>query len=301
MSSFGENRTENRAGWATGMSFYIKPMAIFFSIYFFAIVGCKTLNHSAAELAFATTESQSLCRDLTAFVQNSALDEEQVVTEIARWGSKDYPLSADMFAKDLAAMNQSINSIRKSGDKVPYGLQGVEYAVVRYYTAQGHIPINTALAAGDCYEVAATTRVLASGLNKLPAVRGVFYRGTRIDQSQFLKTWVAGRTVTSSMFVSVSADERIARYFAKEGAYGRGKIDVLFEIRNGTGSLVDPISINQGEREILLTPGTKFRVDAVEDPKRDADFKSGKIIKVILTQITVPPNRIVEELRQSVE
>lgn len=298
MNTLRDHRVIGHARYALALSFYRKLVGLLFSLCVLANVSCKSLNHSAAELNFAAAETGDLCKDLTAFIQDSSADEKQVVAEIKRWGTKDYPLSAGIFTKDLESMNQSIDAIQKAGDKVPYDLQGIEYAVIRYYTSQGHIPINTALAAGECDEVAATTRVLASGLNKLPAVRGILYRGTRIDQEQFVRSWVAGRTVTSSMFVSVSTELRIARNFAKMGAYGRDKIDVLFEIRNGSGSLVDPISINRGEREILLTPGAKFRVDTVESPKNDPFFKSGKFTKVILTQITVPPNKIVEDLRQ---
>ena len=299
MSTFRDSRMTWHARGVMDRSIGRLLLPLLFSLCLLAGVSCKSLNHSGGELNFATTETYGLCKDLTAFIQDSSADEKQVVAEIKRWGTEDYPLSAGMFAKDLSSMNQSIDSIKKAGDKIPYDLQGIEYAVVRFYTSQGHIPINAALAAGECEEVVATTRVLASGLNKLPAVRGILYRGTRIDQDQFEQSWVVGKTVTSSMFISVSADLRIARAFAKMGAYGRDKIDVLFEIRKGSGSLVDPISINQGEREILLTPGMKFRVDAIEAPKNDPYFKSGKLTRVILTQITVPPNKIVEDLRQT--
>lgn len=106
------------------------------------------------------------------------------------------------------------------------------------------------------------TSSLMRGLTALPPFRGTVYRGMPRRPK-----YVIGQVVTCDAFTSTSVDLSRTKYFAK----GRTMEDRMagyttwqIQLRGDQARLIQDFSAEPDEREVLLLPGTKLKVTAIE-------------------------------------
>ena len=96
----------------------------------------------------------------------------------------------------------------------------------------------------------------------------LFYRGLGSEGSRIVKKLKVGDTYTDNGLFSTSISDEVAKAFARRGAYGEGnQLPVLLKIQVDGGTQVVPMvggGINTYELEVLLGPGTKFQVTAID-------------------------------------
>lgn len=157
---------------------------------------------------------------------------------------------------DTAALDK-INRVQSA-----QGLEAVtaeEAAAIRAYTGGTYSTLNNQLRGGQYaarHELQAFVESAQHGLAKMPKFSGLSSRGMRFSPHELekvLATYRKGEVVTESAFVSSSAGE--------QAAFGG---NVFMKIHGKTGVDVAPYSYYRREREVLFMPGTRFRVDKVE-------------------------------------
>lgn len=128
-----------------------------------------------------------------------------------------------------------------------------EAVAIRAYTANHYTAWNNMLRGYSEVHVSTMGAVSSavSGLAKLPAFEGTVYRGVSMsrfrDPALFIRAHATGEIVEYSSFTSASY-----------GTPFHG--DIRYTIHSRTGRVVEDIAVDQGEREVLFPPGTKFRV-----------------------------------------
>lgn len=111
-------------------------------------------------------------------------------------------------------------------------------------------------------EEARFTRALIEALDALPVVKGIVFRGARLEP-EHLERYQEKKRVTELPFTSTSIDPQIARLFA-ENAANPQRVSVIFVVRARTGGPVSAFHPgNNHEVEVLLRPATSFAVDRV--------------------------------------
>jgi SPP1 gp7 family putative phage head morphogenesis protein len=135
-------------------------------------------------------------------------------------------------------------------------LEAEELAAIKAYTGSAYRAVNMkirdGLYAGDLF-LQAWTDAAMSGLHKLAPWRGTVVRGMSLSSAEvekLSKFYKVGAIVEETQFTSTSD--------AQKGSGVGG--NVRYTIRAKTGRDVRAISSFTGEQEILLVPGTKYKV-----------------------------------------
>ena len=144
-----------------------------------------------------------------------------------------------------------------------------ELAAISYYRSEAYTQINAYLRFGTSTEsdspetIMAITRLICSGLNKMPASQHIdqnVFRGVWLKAEDIEKQYAVGAVVTEKAFVSTAIGEHIADEFAfgAEAPF----MSVVFEIEHKTGVLVVNYLTMEDmfESEVLFPPGTRFKV-----------------------------------------
>jgi hypothetical protein len=108
-----------------------------------------------------------------------------------------------------------------------------------------------------------------AALKKLPMKMGTTYRGMRLTQAAFDKLYQEGAVITEDAFCSQTTDRATAESFANGGGTVQLQPDqtvyVLVATQVYEARDVQAISVHQAENELLLLPGTMYRVDRIDD------------------------------------
>jgi hypothetical protein len=189
--------------------------------------------------------------------------------------------------KTAIAMSRAIEELHK----LYPGIENTELAAIHHYTkdlGSNYRQLNKQLESGkltDFNRSAAT--LMNNALDKLPAVKGMVYRGAIIKQKDFDRIFGGdiGSTVKQNRFVSSSMDTDVAFEFAvkNQNKIKRTEIQVFFEIESKNGRDISKISELNGnfdprnQKEVLFTNNTSFRIDSRK--------KTGNVVWVKLTEI----------------
>ncbi|MCC2318497.1 ADP-ribosyltransferase [Cellulomonas chengniuliangii] len=142
-------------------------------------------------------------------------------------------------------------------------------AIYRYTTNDGYTEMNGFLRGTSTYPPQDAARIqrnvddAVAGLGKLPQSSERTFRGTKFPP-QVLDEWRPGEIVSDSAFWSTSTSRAVAEEFRV-----RNNGNVLITLQNGVrGVDIQHLSHFDREGEVLLLPGTRFRVlDRVMDPR----------------------------------
>jgi hypothetical protein len=108
-----------------------------------------------------------------------------------------------------------------------------------------------------------------AALKKLPAQAATTYRGMRMTPVAFEKLYKRGVVITEDAFSSQTTDRATAEGFANGDGTVPIKSDqtvyVLVTIQVFEARDIQAISVHEAEQELLLLPGTMYRVDRIED------------------------------------
>ncbi len=138
-------------------------------------------------------------------------------------------------------------------------LTAEEAAAIRAYTGSTYRVLNTSLRGGKYASdslLQAYVDAAQHGLAKMPKFTGLSSRGMSLNESQLknvLSTYHKGAVVEDAAFVSSS--------YGENAAFGG---NVFMKITGKSGVNVSSFSNYGGEREVLFMPGTRFRIDNVE-------------------------------------
>ena len=108
------------------------------------------------------------------------------------------------------------------------------------------------------------SRVATKGLMKLPVKSGEAFRGFTVTPEEFVRDYSVGSVITYKPFVSTSTDRAISEAYAKLAAAPKFGVLMVIDVKDGRD--VDDISLAKGEREILVLPGSKFKVVKHQPP-----------------------------------
>jgi hypothetical protein len=147
---------------------------------------------------------------------------------------------------------------RSKCDHLDHLLTGWERLAIWMYTAMGgrwYRDVNDPLREGRANDdTKALAHILTTGLQKLPRHAGLVYRGIRVENlASFLRGYAVGTDVQWPAFSSSSIE-------GDKALIG----NVLFIVRSNNGRVVGPYADIQDEREVVFLPGSRFRVDGVE-------------------------------------
>jgi hypothetical protein len=115
------------------------------------------------------------------------------------------------------------------------------------------------------------SNMAGSGLQKLPNWTGSIYRGMALSSQEFKKMFQVGKTVVFPSFTSTSTEADAPRRFAAENAKG-DKVGIFLIISATKGKDVSKISFVKSENEILLPPGSVFKVNKITPAAKDGDY-----------------------------
>lgn len=127
-------------------------------------------------------------------------------------------------------------------------LSDIELLAIRFYTGDDYRIINTALR-GDIQlakDLSSYLAVLDRALLKLPPFHGYALRGTNLP-ADVAKSYTLDGVVSDQAYLSASIQMNYP------GKY-------QFKIYSSSGRLIDPISQNKGEGEVLFPRNTHFRI-----------------------------------------
>ena len=164
-----------------------------------------------------------------------------------------------------------------------YGLSGAEILAIRTYTAADYEYINPATANSESWltqqnpgapdlkslreEGSLHAGVAMMGLEKLPKMAGLVYRGARMTEKEFTDLYPA--TVTFNAFTSTSTARDAAENFANGQSGNPPAADQtvyvmgIFQVTNARN--IKDLSLFAKENEWLLLPGATFTRTKVEE------------------------------------
>ena len=102
------------------------------------------------------------------------------------------------------------------------------------------------------------------------------YRGARMTPEMFAREYKGDKPIECEAFVSNAVNKRIAREFSygADGAQPDQTVSVFVEAHMFEAVSVDDLSVNRGETEYMVMPGTKLEVEEIaEDPEGEV-FKN---------------------------
>ncbi len=181
---------------------------------------------------------------------------------------------AEKFAPDIAALS----------DKTYKKLTADEKAAIARYATAGYLQINSSLRDGTHASYQGVVDNIKSSIAKSRLPKdALVYRGTRTtEMSRFTAAAIPkpGAVYVTNQFLSTSTSVKVAwEDFANR---------VMFIIKVPKGTRALPIHSKLGylggaEDELLFAPGSKFKVDRVEQTGKMPNRKN---IKVIMTCIS---------------
>ena len=116
--------------------------------------------------------------------------------------------------------------------------------------------------------------MVSVAFEKLPAWDGRTFRGARYTPKQF-KAMKPGSELPFTAFASSSLNEEKARDFANmDGAPGF-TVRVLFVMNVHNGRDIQSLAASETEQEIVLPPGSRFRVTEVEKSRKTSGREPG--------------------------
>ena len=115
--------------------------------------------------------------------------------------------------------------------------------------------------------------MMTEAFKKLPKKTGTLYRGARMNAKAFNEAYSKGKEITYEAFVSQSTSAVVARGFANGGGDFAPPDDattsVFVEAQITDARDLMALSVyGSGEAEWLLPPGTKLRVESINDDKQ---------------------------------
>jgi hypothetical protein len=132
-------------------------------------------------------------------------------------------------------------------------------AAVRYYTGSGYAPINQRMReGGGTLEDRQFASLTVSSFPGIGEYTGEIWRAPT-KRSANANAWWERAEVGQSLDVGNQLQS-----FSRSSEFAAGwsgRADVMLHIAAGKkGAYIDPLSLNQGEEEVLLPPGLKYRV-----------------------------------------
>ena len=184
-----------------------------------------------------------------------------------------------------------------------YGLTLAEVAAIAIYTADDYKYINPVVADNEGWLKAVLPKVgnsqllksikeqgvtdehvqqakeeglnhammVSSGLAKLPAWKGMTYRGLGLTMNEFQSKYPANGTAVMEAFTSTSLKDTEAKSWAGKGARDESKKDpvgIFLRLNLANGKDIMDFSNTQKEEEILVLPGAKFSVDSIVETEK---------------------------------
>lgn len=104
-----------------------------------------------------------------------------------------------------------------------------------------------------------------TGLSKLPDWKGTCFRGARQPLVDFKKQYKVGKVINYDSFLSTSRDKSASEVFAKKNV--KDTVGVMLFMKIKFGKDVSKLSLVEAEAEVLLLPGSSFKVDKIEKGK----------------------------------
>jgi hypothetical protein len=201
---------------------------------------------------------------------NRSLTEKGGYTDFGSFHSSAIPLSEFRAYEEKA---------RQISYKHTANLTDGERAAIRIYSGQDYRQINSALREGrvpesysdvvDELDRAIQKTTLDSGL--------VTYRGMRLSPSDVERLKPGGR-IRHKGYISTSLSEREAASFTR-GNVDREAVLLRIKVPKGSNALaIDTVSINRGEREVVLPRGSEMIITRVTKRGR-ATYIDAKILK----------------------
>lgn len=156
---------------------------------------------------------------------------------------------------------------KQYGEKVASRVTDEEAAAIQWYSYWYDGVINGSLRAKTSSQpyIGTMTKVMSSGLNKLPPHRGTVYRGAVMPRD-FVNSYRPGVTIANLGYISASESEEVADFFIRYSALDNPKATpVKYVINSKTGRSVRSLSFFTAEEEVLFHPNTLFTVTAREE------------------------------------
>jgi len=161
----------------------------------------------------------------------------------------DLALSYQVLEADVVQAESYASEAEREG-KLEFGLTVDELASIRFYTQKEnsfYLVMNRSLRRGDAAGFLPYLKLLLSGMTRLPSGPRRVFRSIDKNDDQVLTWWAL--TSTSISLQSVVQDP-----FLKDGN------GTIFSIETDSGVNIGRFSYVQSEEEILLFPGTTFKV-----------------------------------------
>ena len=108
-------------------------------------------------------------------------------------------------------------------------------------------------------------------LKTLPEFRGTLYRGFTMNEGKLLEILESG-TFSDPAYLSTSKSDDVAESFMRKNDLAEGEVRAMYEIRNGSGPDVGPISYAQHEGEVLIGRNSEYDITSYErryNPQED--------------------------------
>ena len=150
--------------------------------------------------------------------------------------------------------------------EMKYGLDSEGLLLTNDYTAPEYQRIN-----GDLRDPSAELspeqlhqlEVRDEFLKTLPEFRGTLYRGFTMNEGKLLEILESG-TFSDPAYLSTSKSADVAESFMRKNDLAKGEVRVMYEIRNGSGPDVGPISYAQHEGEVLIGRNSDYDITSYE-------------------------------------
>jgi hypothetical protein len=157
-------------------------------------------------------------------------------------------------------------------------MESTQLAAIHHYTKSGgnYRQLNRQLVNGTLsdFNTAAGT-LIAEGLQQLPKVEGVVYRGTIMKRTAYEQLYVGKDEIRRACFTSASMNTETAARFASSGGMNRSEVSIYFKIQSKNGRDISKISEFNGifdpenQHEVLFVDGTKFRIAEHESDRQN--------------------------------
>jgi len=222
--------------------------------------GCKTRTIAPSDFQAVGGDAPPICYDLSE-------------TSLAVAPDRDALSKMKLDTYRIGDINSAISRLKvrfAESAALQSGMFIEEGGAISIYTARAYSEINKALYERDCEKFKLFNIAIASGLNKTAAVFGPIFRGGEIREAE-VENYKEGKEIVAPAFLSASIDQKVAEKF---------KRNALFEIDAQGLGYVGWLSTNGGEssssdeKEVLIPPGTKFKVISVVE---HANYKHVKM------------------------
>jgi hypothetical protein len=174
--------------------------------------------------------------------------------------------------KTAMAMSRAIEELNRLYPNIP----NTNLAAIHHYTKAGgnYRQLNKQLDKGTITDFnTASATLISKGLEKLPKVEGIIYRGTIMKRKDFNRIYSNANEVTHNIFTSATKSSDIAVQFATYKQPKKSEVQIIFAINSRNGRDISKISEFNGifapdnQKEVLFDRNTKFRITKQETDK----------------------------------